>query len=65
MAEEKTDFEKGVEALDRERKGGLRNENYEKALRATEDKPQRPEIFQRVHERYLEEDRKGHFIKGE
>jgi hypothetical protein len=63
MAGEKTDFEKGLEAIEREAGGGMRNENEGKAMRDLEDKPQRPEIFERVHERYLEEDAKGHFIK--
>ena len=60
MAEEKTDFEKGVEAIDRERKGGYRNENYKDALDKIDPEPT---IFERVHERYVDEDRKGNFIK--
>ena len=61
MAEEKTDFEKGLEAKERELRGGVLNENEDKALRDLDDRT----IFERVHERYVDEDRKGHFIKDE
>lgn len=64
MPVEKTDFEKGLEAIEREAKGGMRNENEGKAMRELEDKPQRPEIFERVHKLYQKEVAKGNFIKG-
>lgn len=62
MPGEKSDFEKGVESIvERESKGRPRNENVDKELRRMDADRERPEIFQRVHERYQAEDKKGNF----
>lgn len=62
---EKSDFEKGLEGIQRQTEGRSVNENADKQLRDLEGQRERPEIFERVHERYLKEDEAGNFIRDE
>jgi hypothetical protein len=68
---EKGDFENGIDGIDRFLDGDSVNKPTDDAIKELEKDPdfgpleKEPTIFERVHERYLDEDRKGNFIRDD